>query len=84
MCCTIKTVKIRQYTIITKRKQYNISSQLSKRYGFNMDFKTDIEEADLIERGRAFHSLGAETEKALSPLYFNFNLGMHNNLWLDD
>lgn len=49
-----------------------------------MDFKTDIEEADLIERGRAFHSLGAETEKALSPLYFNFNLGMHNNLWLDD
>lgn len=33
---------------------------------------------------RRFHSLGAATEKVRSPLHFSFDLGMHNNLWLDD
>ncbi len=32
-----------------------------------MDLKTDTEGADLIQRGRAFHKLGAATEKARSP-----------------
>ncbi len=48
-----------------------------------MDLKTDIEGADLIQRGRAFHKLGAATEKARSPLHFSLDFGMLN-LWFDD
>ncbi len=49
-----------------------------------MDLKSDIEGADLIQRGRAFHKLGAATEKARSPLHFSLDFGMLNNLWFDD
>ncbi len=40
-----------------------------------MDLKTDTEGADLIQRGRAFHKLGAATEKARSPLLSASTLG---------
>ncbi len=40
-----------------------------------MDLKTDTEGADLIQRGRAFHKLGAATEKARSPMHSASTLG---------
>lgn len=35
-----------------------------------LDLKTDSDGADLIQKGRAFHSLGATAEKAWSPLHY--------------
>ncbi len=49
-----------------------------------MDLKADTEGADLIQRGRAVHKLGAATEKARSPLHFSLDSRMLNNLWFDD
>ncbi len=40
-----------------------------------MALKTDSEGADLIQRGRALHKLGAETEKARHPCISASTLG---------
>lgn len=69
--------------IITKI-QYNKTSSLItyhiKDINLRSDLKTDNDEANLIEMGRAFQST---TEKVRSPLHFSFDLGIYSNLWLD-
>lgn len=42
-------------------------------------FKNKAEEADLISIGKAFHNLGARTEKAQPALVFRVDLGTTNN-----
>lgn len=68
--------------------KYNKTSSLItyhiKDINLRLDLKTDKDGANLIEMGRAFQSLGPTTEKVQSPLHFSFDLGIYNNLWLDD
>ena len=46
--------------------------------------KESIEGADLIERGMLFHSLGAATAKARSPLDLSLDWGTARSPKLDD
>ncbi len=54
------------------------------KYDFNNDLKLEIVRADLILTGNTFHSFGAATEKARSPLSFNLALGIVQRCWSED
>ncbi len=51
-------------------KMLQVLNALSNWKVFNLDLKTDKDDASVIEMGKSFQSLGATTEKAQSPLLF--------------
>ena len=58
--------------------------QLLNRKVFTWRLKVSKDAVSLKSLGNEFHVLGPQKEKDLSPIIFNFNLGMNNILESDD
>ncbi len=76
-----------------KQNEYSKTSQClnstqNKSQGIQVRLKNDLKIptlwAVLMCTGKLFHNLGATTEKARSPLFFNLALGTSRSTWLDD
>ena len=69
----MKTLKILQlFAKIGFRESVKLLKACLKRWIFSFFQKDNREGATLISRGRAFHSLGAVTEKALSRVPISY------------
>ena len=58
--------------------------QLLDRKFFSWRLKVSKDAVSLKSLGSEFHVLGPQKEKNLSPIVFNFNLGVTNTLESDD
>ena len=58
--------------------------QLLNRKVFSWHLKVSKDAVSLESLGSEFHVLGPQKEKDLSPIVFNFNLGVTNILESDD
>ena len=67
-----------------KGKKYGRLKAWEKRKVFKLDLKRSMLGEDLIYKGKAFQSLGATTEKALSPLILRHVLGIQRRFCFED
>ena len=67
----------------TTSENYKSNARL-KRYVLGLALKTASDDDSLIWSGSLFQSLGAATEKALSPYALRFALGSSSNLLFKD